>query len=133
MTKSKSANHLCKVVQDAVQSLRSGAEVSTVDGVCLIGDEPVGGPEHGEKKDYEWFVLDGLPQSEKLGLPGWILHQYNAGAIWSNDILRVAKEESEDGPKKHEDNESNVGSIGDCGVGLYVEVLSQRDLLKISQ
>lgn len=32
----------------------------TVDGVKLVGVEPVRGPEHGEEKHDEWLKLEGL-------------------------------------------------------------------------
>lgn len=48
ITPDKSSHDLSRVVEDRVESLSAGIEASTVDGVCLVGDEPVGGPEHGK-------------------------------------------------------------------------------------
>ena len=127
VTKDCSSHNLGHVVKNRVQSLGAGIEASTVDGVDLVGGEPVGRPEHGEEQDDEGLELNGLVKSDKLGLPAGILHQNDSGSVRSDNIASVTKKQGEDSSAEHEHDESNVGSISDGLVGLYVDVLSDRD------
>lgn len=91
IAKEQGADNLGKVVQQAVEGLCAGVKVGSIDGVELVGVEPVRGPEHGEEKDYEGLESDGLVESNELGLPAGILHQDNAGAVWSDNIGGIAE------------------------------------------
>jgi hypothetical protein len=61
-------------------------------------------------------------------LPGWVLHQDNAGAILADDVASVAESESEKGTEEHEDDEADVCSITDGLVFLDVDVFTEGDL-----
>lgn len=56
----KGTSHLHEPVEEIVEGAGTGAEVGTVDVVELVGVEPVGGPEHGEKEDDPGILLEGL-------------------------------------------------------------------------
>lgn len=77
---------LCQVVQKAVERLGTGRKSGTIDGVLLVGIEPVRGPEHGEEQDDERLESDGFPESDELRLPARILHHNHTAAINTDDI-----------------------------------------------
>lgn len=122
------SDDLGEPVQEAVQRLGAGVEVGGVDAVLLVGVEPVGGPEHGEEKDDVGLGPDGVPQADDLGLPAWVLHEDDAGAVWTHDLVCVAEEEGKASAKEHEDNEGDVGAVADVAIGLDVDVFSEGDL-----
>jgi hypothetical protein len=128
-TDNESSDNLGKPVQETVQGLGAGVEVGTVDTVLLVGVEPVGGPEHGEEQDDVGLGLDGLPQTVDLGPPAGALHQNDAGAILTDDLVGIANEQGQAGTEEHEHNEGDVGAVTDGAVGLDVDVLSEGDLL----
>lgn len=122
------SDDLSEPVQETVQGLGAGVEVGAVDAVLLVGVEPVGGPEHREEQDDVGLGLDGLPQTVDLGPPAGALHQDDAGAILTDDLVGVANEQGQAGTEEHEHDEGNVGAIADGAVGLDVDVLSEGNL-----
>ena len=94
----------------------------------MIGCEPIGRPKHGEEEKNEGFESNGFPKSDELGLPAGVLHQDNASPIRSDDITGVAKAQSNTSTQEHEDDEPDVGTIGDSAVGLDIDILAERDL-----
>ena len=94
----------------------------------MVGVKPVGGPEHGKEEDDEGLESNSLPEPDELGLPGWVLHEHDAGSVRSDNIIGVAEHEGQNGTAKHENDEGDVGSVGDCFVGLDVDILAERDL-----
>lgn len=123
------AYNLRHVVEKGVESLSSSSEIGTVDGVEVVGVEPIRGPEHGEEEDDEGFESDRLVESDELGLPGWVLHQNDSGTVFSDDITSVAEEKGENGTASHEDNEGNICTISDSAVGFNMDVLAKRNLI----
>jgi hypothetical protein len=87
--------------------------------VCI---EPVGSPEHWEKKDDIGFVLERVVEPVQLGFPRWIFHHNDAGAVAANDLVRVTNEESQASAKEHQDDERDVRSIGDRGGDFDVDI-----------
>lgn len=77
------------MVEDAVKSLRAGAEVSAIDRVVLVRIEPVGGPKHGEEEHDRWLHTYRGPQTHHLRLPARILFQNHLGSVASDDVLPV--------------------------------------------
>ncbi len=69
VTEDQSTEDLGEVVQAGVECLGTSIEVSSVDGILLVGVEPVGRPEHGEEKNDIGLKLQGLPKTNKFGLP----------------------------------------------------------------
>ena len=69
---------LGEVVEKGVKGLGAGVEVGTVDGVEMVGVEPIRGEEHGEEEDDKWLELDRLDETHQLGLPGGVLHEDNS-------------------------------------------------------
>ncbi len=128
IAKEQGAANLGKVVQKTIEGLSAGVEVRSVDSVKLVGVKPVRGPEHGEEKDDEGLESDGLVEPNDLGLPTRVLHQDNAGAIWSDNIGGIAEEQSQNCASEHENNERNIGAIANSFVGLDIDVLTKRDL-----
>jgi hypothetical protein len=128
VTKDNSTNDLRAPVQQTVQCLSTGIENGTVDTIELVGGKPVGRPEHWEEKDNVVVRLKGIIETDKFGDPGWILLQHNLGAIFTVNIRGVAEAKGKDSAQSHEDNESNVGSIIDIGVGSNTDVLPERNL-----
>ena len=81
---------LRKPVQESVERLGAGAEVRAVDGVLLVGVEPVGGPEHGEQQDDVRLGADSCPQADDLGLPAGVLLEDDTRPVPPDDLVRVA-------------------------------------------
>jgi hypothetical protein len=130
VTNSKCTNDLCEVVQAAVQGLGTCAEASSIYRVLLVDVEPVGSPEHRDQKDDPWLEFGGLKQSHDLGCPAGMLHENDLGSILSDDLLRVDESERKDGTAEHENNEGDVGAVGDSRVSRDVDVLAEWDLLE---
>lgn len=121
-------DNLGKPVQEVVERLGAGVEVGGVDGILLVGVEPVGGPEHGEEQDDGGLGSHGLVETDELGLPAWVLHQDDLGAIGADDLARVAQEESQAGADEHEYDEGDVGAVRDGLVALDMDVLAEGNL-----
>ena len=130
ITPDNSSQNLSHVVKERVESFGAGVEASTVDGVELIGVEPVGGPEHGEEKENEGLKFYSLVESDKFGLPAGVLHEDDSGSVGSDNVVGVAEHEGEDSAEEHEHDEGDVSSICHSAVGLDVDVLAKRDLVK---
>jgi hypothetical protein len=94
----------------------------------LVRVEPVGRPEHREKKDDIRFVLKRVPEPVQLGFPSWVFHNDNPGSIAADDLLRVAEHESQASAKEHQDDESDVCSVGDSGSDFDVDIRAESDL-----
>lgn len=77
---------LSEIVQERVEGLGAGVEVSAVDGVLLVCVEPVGRPEHGEQENDVWLEFDRFPETDELGLPGRVLLEDNVRSVWSDDV-----------------------------------------------
>lgn len=122
------SHDLSEPVQEGIQGASAGVEVGDVDCVSLVCVEPVGRPEHGEQKDDIRFVLEGVPESPQLSFPGWVFHDDNAGSVAADDLVRVAQQESQASAEEHQDDESDVCSVGDSGGDFDVEVGAKRDL-----
>lgn len=120
--------NLREIVQEAVERLGARRESCAVDTVLLIDVEPVGGEEHGEQQHNQRLEAECLPETEKLALPAGVLFQNDTTAILSNNVIGVAEQEGEDGAAEHEDDEANVGAIGDGRIRLDVDVFPERDL-----
>lgn len=118
-------------VEEGVQGPGAGVEVGDVDGVSLVGVEPVGRPEHREEKDDEGFVLQRVVEPVQLRFPRRVLHHNNPGSIAANDLLRITEQESQAGTKEHQHNKSNIRSIGDGGSFFDVDIRTKRDLLPV--
>lgn len=98
----------------------------------MVDVEPVGGEEHGEEKDNKRLETKSFPETPKLTLPGWVLHENDAGAVLADDIAGIAKGKSEKSTKEHEDNKPNVRSIADGLVFLDVDVFTEGNLKQVS-
>jgi hypothetical protein len=94
----------------------------------LVCVEPVGRPEHREKKDDIRFVLERVPQSPQLGFPGWVFHDDNAGSVAADDLLRVTEHESQASAEEHQHDESNVCSVGNSGGDFDIDIGAEGDL-----
>lgn len=123
--------NLSQVVEDRVKGLGAGIESSTVDRVLLIGVKLARRPEHGEEEQDERVELHGLVEPDEFRLPTRVLLQDDAGSVWSDNIVGVAEEESEDSSSEHEHDEGDVGSIGDSAVSRDLDILADRDLRNI--
>lgn len=108
-----SGHDLRKPVQEAVQGLGARVEVGAVDRVLLVCVEPVGGPEHGEQEDDPRLRADCLPQADDLGLPRGVLHQDDARAVGTHNLVCVTDEQSKTGACKHEYDKGDVGTVAD--------------------
>lgn len=125
-----SGKDLCHPVQKTVQGLGSGIEVSAVYRVLLVDVKPIGREEHGEKEEYKWLEFERFVQSPELALPGWVLHQDDAGAVLSDNVVGIAEREGKKSSTEHEYDEPNVGTIAHCHIGLDVDILAQGDLYR---
>ena len=123
-----SGHDLSKPVQESIEGLGAGVEVSAVNGVLLVRVEPVGGPEHGEEEDDPRFRAECIPQPDDLGFPRGVLHQDHARAVATHDFLCVAETQGKTGAYEHEYDEGDVGAVADGFVLLDIDVLAQGDL-----
>ena len=101
MPEHKRPDNLADPVQRVIQGARAHVEVRRVDGVELVRVEPVRGEEHGEEEDDVGVGSDGLVEAEELGLPGRVLHQDDAGAVFADDLVGIHEEEGQDCAKEH--------------------------------
>lgn len=62
--------------------------------VHLVSVKDVGAKEHGEQKDDPGFVVQGFPETLKLTAPRGVLHQNDFGAVFTNNLVRVTKEQA---------------------------------------
>lgn len=121
----KSTDNLRDPVQSVVQSTSAGVEVCTVHSVELVGVEPVGGEEHWEEENDVAVGADGVPETEELGLPGWVLHKDDFRTILTNDLSGINQEKSEGGSKDHQHDESNVCAVSHRTLLLNINVLAE--------
>lgn len=115
-------------VQKTVQGLGSGIEVRAVDGVLLVDVEPIGREEHGEQEKHKRFEFKRFVQPPELALPGWVLHQDDAGAVLSDNVVGIAEREGKKRSAEHEHDEPDVSAIAHCHIGLDVDVFAQGNL-----
>ena len=59
-----------------------------------------------------------------------MLHDNDLGSVVADDILGVNQGPRQKSTYKSEDQEANVGTIGDCLITLDIDVLAKRDLQK---
>ena len=119
---------LCKPVQESIEGLGAGVEVSAVNGVLLVCVEPVRGPEHGEEEDDPRFRTECIPQSNDLGFPRGVLHQDHPRAVATHDFFCVAETQGKTRAYEHEHDEGDVSAIANGLVLLDIDVLAQGDL-----
>jgi hypothetical protein len=119
---------LGKPVEEVIEGLGAGVEVGAIDGVLLVGVEPVGRPEHGEEQNNEGLAADGGPEADELGAPAGVLHQDDLGSIGAHDLLGIDQEDGQHGAAEHEHDQADVGAIGGCGIIGDAHVLAQEDL-----
>ena len=127
VTENDGTNDLGKPVEKIVEGAGSGVEVRGVHSVGLVGVEDVGREKHGEEEHDPGLRVEGLPKSEELSLPRWVLHKNDLGVILADDLVGIDEEESQDGTERHESNESSVCAISD-GTGVVVKILGKRNL-----
>lgn len=120
-------HNLSKPVEEVVQGASADVEVGGVDGVLLVGVEPVGREEHGEEQENEGLRGDGGEHTHNLGAPAGVLHENNLGAVATDNVATVDTEEGQAGTDKHEHNEGDVGTVVDADGGLGVHVQAQGD------
>lgn len=107
------ADHLREPVEEGVEGARADVEVAAVDGVGLVGGEPVRGPEHGEEEEDVGVGDNGLPETDDLGRPRRVLHEDDARAVGADDLVGVGEEQGQHGAAEHEHDEGDVGSVTD--------------------
>ncbi|KFY15527.1 hypothetical protein V492_01934 [Pseudogymnoascus sp. VKM F-4246] len=106
VTKHHRADHLGEPVEQGVEGAGADVEEGAVDGVGLVGGEPVRGPEHGEEE-------------EDVG--------HDARAVGADHFVGVAEEEGEHRAGEHEHDEGDVGAVLDRRGVLAVDVGAERD------
>lgn len=102
---------LSEPVQETVQGTSTGVKVGGVDGVLLIGVEPVGRPHHGEQQNDVWLGNDTSVQTLEFGPPAGVLHENDLCTIGSNDLVGVDEEKRQESTGDHQNDESNVGTV----------------------
>ncbi|KAG9938372.1 MFS general substrate transporter, partial [Aureobasidium melanogenum] len=100
-------NDLSSPVEGVVQSSSPRIEVREVKSIELHCIKPIGGEEHREKTNYVWVASDCLPKSHQLRLPG------------------------QRSTTSRQDNEADIGSIGDCATTSGVDVLTKGNLSRL--
>lgn len=131
-TQNHGADNLGKPVQEAVQGLGASVEVGSVNGILLVSVEPVGRPEHGEKENHVRVESESFPQADKLGFPGRVLHQDDPSSITADDLLALAKHESQDSTNAHKNDKCNIGAVRDILIFLDGDVRAEGDLEVVS-
>lgn len=118
-------DHLGEPVEEGVEGAGADVEEGAVDGVGLVGGEPVRGPEHGEEEEDVGLGDDGLVEADELGAPRGVLHEDDARAVGADHVVCVAEEQGQDGTGEHEHDEGDVSSILDPNALRVVDVQAQ--------
>lgn len=126
-TNNGSGTDLSEPVQEAVQGTSAGVKVGGVDGILLVGVEPVGRPHHGEQQDDVGLGNNAGVQTLDFRPPAGVLHENDFAAVVSDDLVGIDEEKSQDRTGSHQDNESDVGTVIDSLGDLHVDVLTQWD------
>lgn len=119
---------MSNVVEESVQCLGASVEVSTVDGVGLVGDKPVGRPEHREKEQDGGFTAEGCPEADKLGLPTRVLHQNDSRPIRPDNLLCIRDEEPNNGAQECQNDKNDVRAVWHVDIGLRINAVGKHNL-----
>lgn len=124
-TNNGSGADLSEPVQETHQGTSTGVKECCVDGVLLVCVEPIRGPHHGEQQDDVWLGKDASVQTLEFGPPAGVLHENDLCTVRTDDLVGIDEEKSQESAGNHEDDESNVSTVGDRGGHLDVDVLTE--------
>jgi hypothetical protein len=58
-----------------------------------------------------------------------MLHQDDAAAVGSDDVSSIAEAKSKEGTDDHQDDEADISTVGNSGVGLDVDIFAEGNLV----
>jgi hypothetical protein len=108
-----STEYLRQPIQRIVECARPHIETCIVDVVELVCVKPIRGEEHRKEENNVGIRTESLPKTENLGLPGWMFHHDDSGAVAAYNVFGVEKCPGEAGAEKCEDYEADIRSVGD--------------------
>ena len=118
LTIGNGGENLSQPVEHRVHGTRTDGEVEGVDGVELVGVDPVGGEEHGDQAQHA-PVQEELEDRDQLGGGARVADTDDVRAIPTENLGGRQQEEGEKGTNDHDDHVGPIGTgASTTGIGV---------------